>query len=190
MLEVRKPTPFDTAGQIRNKIRPYIPETSLRVPMAPEVAACFFGLPKEFFDKNFTGLISREKQGKKEVIFLIADSETIALTALRNWQLEIDKTISQKFTFATYQSLYKLGQAIQKGYGQEEVKGVTGLFLKLIEETDPNLNIKETLEKKGALDDPSELESLQMKLWELWQKLPPGEQRDHQDMNPQHLFQF
>lgn len=190
MTEVRKLTPIDAATQIRNKIRLNIPGTGLKIPMTPEVAACFFGLPKEFFNKNFSGLLSPEKQGKKEVIFLIADSETIALTALRNWQLETDKTVNQKFTFAAYQSLYRLGQAIQKEHGQQEVKGVTGLFLKLIEETDSSLNIKKTLEEKGALDDPSDLEVLQLKLWELWQALPPEEQRTHQNMNPQNLFQF
>ena len=177
--------PINDANTVRKQIKDRLPQTSLRLKLSPQIAACFFGVPANIFKQRFSALIQTDQ---KEVAFLVADSRKVALNALQGWQNDQNEKSTTQFNLAMYQSLYRLVQAVRVGAGKKEVKGVSGLFLQLWEQEDILLKgTAQIIAEKGVLDE-SDLVIFQQKLLSLWDALPHHVQQQYGNINPQIIF--
>ncbi len=185
----KKENPLLTASKIRKQLEQAQQlETRFEIEIPFEVAACLLLIPKNSLEKyGFSSLVKGEKG--KGVYILIADSREIALQAFRNWRDDKeDKTTSIQFKKAQYLSLYRLIQAVLAQQGRQAVKGLGGLFLKLLEEEDELLyGLSQVIEKQNFIPD-EDLCKLQGKLYEIWESLPSEIQNSITQYRPENLF--
>ncbi|PIV09113.1 hypothetical protein COS31_00255 [Candidatus Roizmanbacteria bacterium CG02_land_8_20_14_3_00_36_15] len=165
-------------------------ETPLKLKLSPKDAACFLGIPAAVLERTqLSSLIASEKTRRGSVIhFLAADSEQIALAAIQNWAQDTDPASSAHFQLTSYRYLYRLIQAVSKGIGQREMAGVTGLWLKALEQNEPDIfaGVFDAVAAHGGLDEET-VEQIHQYLIHLWDQIPQ-ELRDKNVYPPDKLF--
>jgi hypothetical protein len=164
-------SPFDRAEEVRQEI---VEAMALGAPfevvISPSEFACLQRVPGDILDRHgLSILIHTTKDG---VHILATRSQKIAMEAFRNWQADQSEEAAIPFKQSQYVGLYGLIQGVREEQGEQVIKGIGGLFLRLLEEEDERLSGSYDLIVKQGLIPDKELEILHAYLQSMWDALP------------------
>lgn len=177
-------TPFGKADQAREKISGAISNgTKLRLELTPQEAACLSGVRSQVLKRPFSSLI---QGGENRVSVLVAESEDVALEALR--YLSEDKKLAPRVRVRLYRSLAETCQLSREERGQMAVRGMRGVVLRFVEEKKPRLKgLTEVLERGGRIPD-ADLPEIQNELRSIWDSLEAASRSEIAHLKPDNIL--